>query len=557
MNKRLLLQIKTYLGLGLMYIIITMSAVGAQSHVNRISASAESISVQKQVSHDFSHALFWSRGQTWIADLKKGILYRSPRLYAEGPGGTIFEYRLQQHSQRQKNKKRPYGHMYRWVSFDRELLGGQQIDTLTTHFEPQDLQGDFNDEHQVLQFTGDWVTLSRWVEQRVDQKHLRASSMYTINLAGMKALTSPQKPDRWLNWVRTFLPQLIPTCLQSSPFTARWELPGQRTVFWMLLSPNAQADHCPYQLSALRMTSMNEMKPVKQLTWKNQSIFDEGEKIFSGVVDTLLHDSGNYALLLEGPERNEDLLFIPNINRLVEPDTRRFLTLWRRNESPTTFSFTKDIEIQRLDGARWISNDHALLQILESHFQPVATKPCYQQLETYKVKRYRRPPRPRLQGHMCRIETRGRAWSGIQDLAAAYTAVHDNRTLYLDFWIQDPERSSKDEITLYFGDPKNPQRLRLRSYGLLGSDHLRDQVLFRWKEIKTNMKGNVPQDSPESWLGGYRVSVEIPLALVQQHMSAKIRDIDPSLPGSTLYMWLIGTPSQAGEPDRPSPIEVH
>ena len=528
--------------------------------VNRASTQQKIVAKKSKQGLDHTHinshhALFWSRGQTWIADVKNGVLYRAPRLYAAGPGGAIFEYRLQAHTKRKK-QKRPYGHMYRWVSFDRELLGGQQIDTLTTHFEPKDLQGDFNDEHQVLQFTGEWVTLSRWVEQRIDQKHLRASSVYTINLAGMKALTSPHQPNRWLQWVRSVFPQLIPNCLQASPFTARWQLPGQRTVFWMLLSPDTQVQHCPYELSALRMTATKTMKPVQKLTWQDQSIMDEDEKIFSGIVDTLLHDSGHYALLLEGPPRNEDVLFIPHVNQLIEADTRRFLTLWRRHESPTTFSFTEDIEIQRLDGARWINDAHPLLQILDSHFQAVKSEPCYQNLVSYSVKYYRRPPRPRLQGHLCRIETRGRAWSGIQDLAASYTAVHDKRTLYLDFWIQDPKRSNKDELILYFGNPQAPQKLRLRAYGLLGNEQLTNQVLYKWKEMKKTTSQSSSQNSLDSWLGGYRVSIELPLSLVQNYLSAKVRDIDPDLPGSTLSMWLVGTPNAPGEPERPSLMEL-
>ena len=503
-------------------------------------------------------ALFWSRGQTWIMDTGEGVLYNAPHLYAEGPGGILFEYTLEAHSERisSKTSRRPYGHVYRWVSFERHLLGGQQVNALTNHFKPDDLRGDFNDEHQILQFTGEWVTLSRWVEQRDQGQHLRASSAYTINLGEMKSLSSPKEPSKWLNFVREHLPDTIPNCLAPTDFAVRWELPGQRPVFWVLMTPSTEQHACPYTLSGLRVSPPAPYRTQPKLTWRGDQLADEGEVLFGGVVDALIHPTGDLAILLEGPPRAEEKLFIPHLDHLIEPNTQRFLTLWRRGSSPTTLSFPDHIEVQRLDGARWLSPQSSLLQILKTHFNPLEPPPCFQRLESHPVHRYKRPPPPPLKGHLCRVEAKGRVWSGVRDLSASVSALQDRRTLFLDLWVQDPDRSQRDEITLWFGDPRTPHRLRFNRKGILGTDRLRDQVLFKWTELPIKKRKKSKALSHRETLIGYRASIELPLALVQGHLSARLRDIDPELGGAEVQMWVIGEPPAAGEPVRPTEIEV-
>ena len=236
--------------------------------------------------------------------------------------------------------------------------------------------------------------------------------------------------------------------------------------------------------------------------------------------------------------------------------------------SPVTVGFAEDVEIQRLDGARWLNPQSSLLQLLSTHFKLVDSPPCVKQLKSHSVKYYRRPPRPPLSGHLCKIESKGRAWEGIQDLSASVSALQDLRTLYLDIWVHDPGRSKRDEITLWFGKPQSPKRLRFNRSGVLGNDKLRDQVLFKWTEFKPKRRSgkgsprrarDVSQDenSLSEPFEGYLASIEIPLSIIKGHLSVRVRDVDPALGGAELQMWAIGAPPAVGEPIRPEPIEVY
>ena len=131
------------------------------------------------------YAIFWSNLNTWIVSLDEKKVYQSNHLYGKSHY-LLFEYFLTTQSKRREKENHPYGWIYRWVSLDRHLLQSHFVDQLTRHFLDSEVEGDFFDEHRVLQFTNETITLGRWVEQHLENGQLpishRMATIYTIDL---------------------------------------------------------------------------------------------------------------------------------------------------------------------------------------------------------------------------------------------------------------------------------------------------------------------------------------------------------------------------------------
>jgi hypothetical protein len=516
-------------------------------------------------------------------DAGEGVIYRAAGLYASGPGGVIFEYSLTPHTAASSSPPgappRPYGWLYRWVSFDRALLGdasasGERVrSTLTTHHAPATVQGDFSDEHQVLQFTGEWVTLSRSVEQRAGGRRLNSRTLYTIDLANMQALTTLSESEALTRSTRELLPGLIPDCLSPTEWLVRWQLPTQRSTSWLLLAPTTSRDlaggsvPCPLTSGALRLRAAPPEVRAGELSWRapvsdqgaQGALYDLDGPLLGGVVDALLHPSGQLALLLEGPTRApEERLLVEEPLSLDEPDVRRALSLWRRGAAPALIQLAADAEIQRLDGARWLPPNDPLLQLLPTYFRPLEAEPCFTRLESRRVRRYARPPMPPLTAHLCRVDARGRAWGGVEDLSAQVFASQDSERLFVDVWVRDPQRSPSDRVHVWVGDPTAPTELQVRQGELNAPAVVQERVLSRWVEGRSPgaQRPRHKYAQPEAPEGGYLVSLELPLDLVRGRVSVAVHDVDPSAPDARLTLWLVGEPPAALGAPTPALIDV-
>ena len=541
-------------------------------------------------------ALFWSREHTWVLDAGEGSLYRAPKLYAQGPGGVLFEYRLETHSapsgsddQATGEGARPYGWLYRWMSLERYLVGdtgaghdagagedkeGLLNTTLTSHYRPDQVKGDFNDEHQVLQFTGERVTLARWVSQRTEKDKLTNRSLYTIDLANRQTLSQLGESTELTRLTRELFPQLIPSCLTPTSSLIHWELAGQRATSWLLMLPSEQGvarEDCPAS-GALRVRPPVGSLQAGALSWDplKGRLLDAGEPILGGIVDVLLHPSGDLALVLEGPKRSqEEGLFVPDPLGFDEPNVSRALSLWRRRGSPRLLSLPALLELQRLDGARWIQEGHPLLQLLQTHFTNLESPGCYAPLKSHRVERYHRPPAPELTAHICRVETYGRMWGGVDDLSAQVIAAQTNRTLFVDIWVRDATRASGDMVTLWIGSAEAPVELKIKQREVIAPTGVADQILVRWVEGSQRAKPRpqLSQRKAQSMLvkrsadrgapeRGYLVSVELPLSLVKGRMSVSIQDVDRAKSAEYVKLWVVGEPSKGYEAVVPARIEV-
>lgn len=507
------------------------------------------------------YALFWSEGSTWIVDTQAGVLFRAPTLLALGPDGNIFEYRLKVNSTRLPSKDRPYGHIYRWVSLDRYLIGGQHVDQLTNHFTVDELKRDTHDEHQILQFTGEFITLIRWFYHEATPEDLsKSTSLYTLSLSGVQPLPELRKAPQLLQFTRSLYPRLIPECLNAEPRMVRWELGGQRPVFWLTLSP-VIGEPCEASLSALRINPTPRHKQGRLLSWTGETLYLERDALYGGVVDALIHPTQAVAITLEGAQRRDETLFVPQLSQLYERPVTRYLSVWRgyeeaQEERGRHISFPEGVQLRRLDGARWIPDDHPLISMLTTHFLPVQQKSCFKPLIVKRQRQYARGARPTLHGHLCAIEAQGRVWEGQDDLSAGVRAQEVNDWLYLDVWVTDPDRASGDMLRIWTGNPSAPIELKVTPKGVIGREAIKAGVKYTWLKQPAK-KRDRKSDGDTGRQGGYLVRLQLPMSLVQDHLSLAVDDEDPSLKGLSQRLWVAGAPKADGlSSSSPSPMRI-
>lgn len=508
------------------------------------------------------YAMFWSESNTWIVDTLGGALFKAPALLALSPEGHILEYRLNIHAERVKSQ-RPFGDLYRWVSLDRHLLNGQHHDQLTYHFTPDQLSRETHDEHQILQFTGEYVTLIRWFyHQQSERDTIRDTTVYTLALDGVQALPELKRADEVLSFTRRIYPQLIPQCLKADTRVVRWELGGQREVFWITLAPQLPVSECPSQLSALRLSPSPARASGGPLTWRGETLYYGDEALYGGVVDALLDPRGEVALTLEGAPRDDEGLFTQQINQLYEQPLKRYLSIWRAHvgtsgERGRHVSFPKDVALRRLDGARWLSAQSPMLELLGTHFTSV-NQSCFHKLSPRIVDRYRKPKRPAAGGHLCAVQTRGRVWEGHHDLSAGIVAQVTSDLLYIDLWVSDPDRTSDDLVRLWVGPPQDPVQITLTPRGVIGQRAIRAGVKLDWREMRS---ARDPSRADPFDSGGYRIRLTIPRSLVRSHLSLAIDDHDLAIPSASQRLWVIGQPrsevvGSADQPPKPEKFET-
>ena len=490
------------------------------------------------------YAIFWSEGSTWVIDTVGGVLFRAPTWLWVNSEGHILEYRLNVHTDRLESN-RPYGHLYRWVSFDRYLLSGQHRDQLTYHFAPTDLNQETHDEHQVLQFTGDYVTLIRWFyhEHSLD-KTIVDTTIYTLALNGVQPLPELKSADQLITFTRRLYPKLLPACLKADTRMIRWELGGQREVFWITLSPENPQSQCPQQLSALRLSPVPSRRSNSRLSWKRDTLYYDSEPLYGGVVDTLIDAQGQVAITLEGSPRRDERLLINQVNHLYETSLKRYLSIWRVHpsrgaEAGRHISFPDGTPIRRLDGARWLSDQSPILKLLDTHFSSV-NQACFKSLTVKRTQTYRSPARPRAQGHLCAIQSQGRVWEGHLDLSAGLVAQLTSDMLHLDLWVSDPDRTDGDVVRLWIGAPNDSVSFTVTPRGLIGKRAIQAGVKMVWWEQKAS-RGNLTNPKAKD-VGGYRIRLKLPRSLVSHHLSLAVDDQDLSFPSASQRLWVVGQP---------------
>ena len=537
----------------LLSIFVLPLKVGAQTSadqtqtISTVNPTHASLS-QNAPQNDDRYALFWSGGNTWIVDTKLGVLFRSPTLIAQGTNGFLLEYRLEVHNERLPSE-RPFGDLYRWVSLDRYIFRGQHVDQLTNHFAPQELKTETHDEHQILQFTGEYITLIRWFYHETSEaRPTEGTSIYSLALDGVEPLPQMTNAGKLFSFTKSLYPELIPSCVTPETRLVHWELSGQRSVYWLTLTPDHSLIDCEIGLSALRVNPPRAIAESGDLAWRDETLFYRGESLYGGVVDALLHSSGRVAITLEGPSRRDDRLLVPQIPLIYEKPTRRYLSFWRAYDEGSQgegrhFSFSDELEIHRLDGARWIKDDHPLIALLDTHFMPIHQPSCFRSLELKRLDRYRRPERGKNFGHLCAIQTTGRVWEGHKDLSASVQAQVIDQTLYLDLWVNDPDRHPHDQVKLWVGSSTQPVEITLTPKGVIGKEAIQAGVKLNWWERNAKRGSRKRLDSPhELNVGGYQIHLQVPVELTQGSLSLSIEDVDFSLPSAHQKLWLIGRP---------------
>lgn len=523
------------------------STANAQSTQEPVMHKQKELKLKTPQKPSLRYALFWSKGKTWLVDSEQGVLFSAPTLIANGPNGHLLEYKLNLHTERLKSN-RPYGDLYRWVSLDRYVIGGSYVDQLTNHFDPDELTEETHDEHQIFQFTGEFVTLIRWFyHQPNEAQHNQSISIYSLALNGVQPLPQMKKANKLLDFTHRLYPKLIPRCLKTNPRLVRWELSAQRPIFWLVMSPQTSLN-CSVGLSALRVNPPPVVQSAGKLQVKEQSLYYKNEKLYGGVVDHILHPNGKVALTLEGAPRNDHQLFVKNINQLYEKQNKRYLSLWRAFDDGRAggrhISFSDEVDIQRLDGARWLDANDPILSLLDSHFQPIGQKSCFRDLNLKRLDQYRRPKRSASFGQLCAVESEGRVWEGHEDLSASLSAQIVKDTIYLDIWVNDPERTERDELKIWYGSTLNPSQMRVTAKGIIGRDAIKSGVKVNWWEREHKRTQSKRSDIPYmNKIRGYQVHLQIPLNFTQGSLSLSVEDGDHSFPSAHQRLWLVGKPS--------------
>ncbi len=503
-------------------------------------------SIKIQGDHQHKYAIFWSNLNTWIVDITEQRIYFSNHLYGKA-NHLLFEYILSTQSQRRPRVNHPYGWIYRWVSLERQLLQSEFVDQLTYHFLENEVEGDFFDEHRILQFTNETVTLGRWVEQnREDEKKssfFRLATAYTIDLSTREKLRASDFSEEKGKWLHQHFPKQFPACLSSQEDGVRFEIPGRREVLYDVFSSKlSQKKSCTQDLILMRR---EQQKPKsfftadQQLIWQGQKIWYQGKLISDQVADALLHPSGQYAIILEGKNLDAEEQMIVKINDL-EDIKPRFLAIWHKDQPDQVLRFHQTDLISRLDGARWIAQDDLFLDLLDHRFKTLEQVDCFQSLKVFtQSKKAKKPSRYSdfikknkdlpFQQNLCAITGNSQYWKDKSDLSARIISREINQTLRLEIEVLDQDVNQQDLLYLWFASQSYPYVIQISQNQLYSnlSSHAqpKNETLLEYQWEKTEK--------------GYFVSLILPYQWLDQKMAVAIQDHDQN-DQEDLFLWLSG-----------------
>ena len=142
------------------------------------------------------------------------------------------------------------------------------------------------------------------------------------------------------------------------------------------------------------------------------------------------------------------------------------------------------------------------------------------------------------------MESEGRVWEGHEDLSASLSAQIVKDTIYLDIWVNDPERTERDELKIWYGSTLNPSQMRVTAKGIIGRDAIKSGVKVNWWEREHKRTQSKRSDIPYmNKIRGYQVHLQIPLNFTQGSLSLSVEDGDHSFPSAHQRLWLVGKPS--------------
>ncbi len=436
-------------------------------------------------------AVFWSGGRTWIVDADRGSLYFAAGWYASD-GARVHRYRLRTRAERAN----PRARARRWTTLEHTVVGsrvplrGDPVVSLRGHprfwqpVTPVDPTA-LHDERVVLQFLGDRAVVARFVRTATG----RSASATTWRLPDGGPLPPPAGAASALDWLER---RLNVTSAVARGVVER-ELAGGRFARWLVTGDERG------ETIALALDRAQPFRPPRGAP---------------DIVDFRPAPGGALALALVGDPlpgeewRSKDLL------SAHDPcDTRRLL-LWRSDGAHTELG-----EVARLDGARWLSPDDPLRDLLATRFLPAGAPRCFSPLAVGK------PGTPTA--HRCRADEVDRVWGGPSDLAASAGLVLDEAA-EVTVRVHDPERTVGDGVRLYFGSGR-PSSVTVTSTGLSAHGRLRHR-----KTLRESVRAEWRAASD-----GYQVSVRVPLDLVGDPPAITIQVTDVDADG-TVHLWAAG-----------------
>ncbi len=503
------------------------------------------------------YAIFWSNLNTWIVSLDEKTVYQSNHLYGKSHY-LLFEYFLTTQSKRRNKANHPYGWIYRWVSLDRHLLQSHFVDQLTHHFLDSEVEGDFFDEHRILQFTNETITLGRWVEQHLENGQMplnhRIATVYTIDLDNRDTISASDHLPEKLQWLKQTFPWQIPNCLEAQAESVIWSFPGGRQEsFDVLASAQSHQESCEQELLLLKKSQKPfETQTVKSLRWDGQNLFDGNQLISDTAIDVLLHPSGEWALILEGQNQfnqNMPLLSAQDLSSKLP----RFFAIWHKQSNPQLIRFHQTQLISSLDGIRWLNDDDAFLSLLDERFRSIQQGDCFQAMKVLKLESQSRLPKKwqdllallptnakqgKTYQHLCEMRGNTQSWSNVDDLSAQFLAIQANESLWIHLKVKDQDLTDQDQLLIWFGQAQNPSFLEIHpkqiqshfaeplAQTLSQDQNALNQLNHQWKKIE----------------GGVEITLQMPYAWTEKQIAIAFRDQDAQ--EAFLDLWLAGAPAE-------------
>jgi hypothetical protein len=388
--------------------------------------------------------------------------------------------------------------------------------------------GSISDEHHVVQFAGDRVTLARHFRRR-SAAHptpttpsptalTRRAEAFTLALPGGEREPLPAETDAALDWLRRALPGVLDPCVDHPIGAITLDAPGGRLARWLVVRGEAEA--CAGAAHALRLDrSTPATAALDGARWAEEVIVTDDGARLDAVVDVRPDPSG-WALVLRGPPLPIDAPIHRDLMQLDDPCEAREVLLYQAGRDPRRLGTAA-----RLDGARPLAADDPLRAALATRFRPQDTPPCHQPLPLDAA--------PIDVAHACRLDETARPWRGPADLAAAISARFDDGRLHVELAITDPERAPGDGVRLYLGPGRRPTTLAIAADGAIETSARRARLAV----------------AADATAEGYRLHLAIDRGLLGDPpaITLAIEDADPALPG-VARLWAAGAPIDARNP---------